>query len=97
MGLEIVELTLEIEQRFGIEIPDSSLESLRTVGDWYVLLRRLLPGPDAKGEGPSPSGRGTVGDCDLWRHLQSMVAGIASVPCERVSPETRLIEDLGMG
>ena len=32
-SLAVVELVLELEQEFGIEIPDEDVEKLRTVGD----------------------------------------------------------------
>ena len=41
-SLDTMEMTLGIEERFGIEIPDSELESLRTVGDAVSLVERTL-------------------------------------------------------
>lgn len=41
-SLDTMELTLGIEERFGIEIPDADLEELRTVGDAVSLVERKV-------------------------------------------------------
>ena len=37
-SLDIVEITMNIEEEFGIDIPDEQMEAMRTVGDivFYV-------------------------------------------------------------
>jgi acyl carrier protein len=42
MGLDIVEMVMEIEERFGIEIEDDALMQIRTVGDMHVFLMSKL-------------------------------------------------------
>ena len=37
-SLDTVELTLGLEERFGIEVPDEELEDLVTVGDAVALI-----------------------------------------------------------
>jgi acyl carrier protein len=39
-SLDVTELTLGLEERFGIEIPDSELENIGTVGDAVSLIER---------------------------------------------------------
>lgn len=41
-SLDTVEMTLGLEERFGIEIPDSDLENVATVGDAVDLIERKL-------------------------------------------------------
>jgi acyl carrier protein len=41
-SLDTMEMTLGIEERFGIEIPDAELEDLRTIGDAVGLVERKL-------------------------------------------------------
>lgn len=97
MGLEIVELTLEVERTFGIEIPDRELERLRTVGGWYACLRAMLPS-DSEGTAATTRDPPTaISDAELWQRLRSIVAATSGVSPERVVPSARLIEDLGMG
>jgi acyl carrier protein len=40
MSLDIVLLFMDIEQKFGVVIPDNSAERIRTVGDTYQFLLR---------------------------------------------------------
>lgn len=41
-SLDTMELTLGLEERFGIEIPDQELEGLATVSDAVGLVQRKL-------------------------------------------------------
>ena len=41
-SLDTMELTLGMEEQFGIEIPDAELEDLVTVGDAVALIQRKL-------------------------------------------------------
>ena len=42
-SLDTVELTLGLEERFGIEIPDTELEGVTSVGDAVTLISKKLP------------------------------------------------------
>jgi acyl carrier protein len=41
-SLDTVELTLGLEEKFGIEIPDTELENVATVGDAATLIEKKL-------------------------------------------------------
>jgi acyl carrier protein len=41
-SLDVTELTLGLEERFGIEIPDEELEEIGTVGDAVTLIEKKL-------------------------------------------------------
>lgn len=41
-SLDKINLSFEVEEAFGIEIPDDSLSSLRTVADVVAGVKRLL-------------------------------------------------------
>ncbi len=41
-SLDTVELTLGLEERFGIEIPDTELEGVGTVGEAATLIEKKL-------------------------------------------------------
>ena len=49
MGLDLVELVMEVEDEFAITIPDADAEKIQTVGDLYqyVLQRTGHPAADA--------------------------------------------------
>ncbi|CAN5642117.1 acyl carrier protein [soil metagenome] len=41
-SLDTVELTLGLEERFNIEIPDTDLEGVATVGDAVTLIEKKM-------------------------------------------------------
>lgn len=41
-SLDTMELTLSLEERFSIEIPDAELEGLETIADAAALIERKL-------------------------------------------------------
>jgi acyl carrier protein len=43
-SLDIVEMVMEIEQEFGLTVPDSEAEQVKTVGDLLRLIERLRRG-----------------------------------------------------
>lgn len=42
-SLDTVELTVALEEKFGVEIPDSDLEGVVTVGDAIDLIQTKTP------------------------------------------------------
>jgi acyl carrier protein len=42
-SLDTMEMTLQMEERFGIEIPDQELEGLETVQDAVNLIEKKTP------------------------------------------------------
>lgn len=42
MGLDSVEIVMEVEDRFGITIPDKQAEQIRTVGDFHNCVWNIL-------------------------------------------------------
>ena len=42
-SLDIVQITMAVEESFGITIPDDVTGKVRTVGDLFELLAELLP------------------------------------------------------
>ncbi|MEO1236010.1 MAG: hypothetical protein AAFX76_04405 [Planctomycetota bacterium] len=88
MGLDGVELVIEVEEQFGIEIADAEAESVQTVGDLYALVQA----------------KGVVGDvrtpCVLrpvFRKLTRAIDDTAPGPSPRWRPSTPLRDVFGPG
>jgi acyl carrier protein len=78
MGIDAVELVMQVEEAFGIELPDEGL-SLATVGKFsqYISKRVENYEPDA-----------------VWEIVQRIVAENLNIPLSEVRPDSRWIEDL---
>jgi acyl carrier protein len=89
MGLDIVEMVIEVETVFGVPIPDEDAARLRTVGDLYdyVAVRRV---PDAVGSGGGPY------EGDLWERLLDLLEREIGVDRTELRPEASFVEDLRM-
>jgi acyl carrier protein len=85
MGLDTVELVMEIEEAFGITIPDAEAEKILTIGDAY---RYIL----AKMEGPPMTTPGCLSAAAFYR-LRRQLMGLLRIERRRIRPASRL-EDL---
>lgn len=66
MGLDIVEMVMEVEAVFGIEIPDADAERLRTVGDLYQYLHSQIAPSEAPSAGWPYAG-------ELWERYLDVI------------------------
>jgi acyl carrier protein len=59
MGLDVIELVMEVEEHFGISIPDSQAERIYTVGELYgyILKQMGLKPPGRKASIRCPTSR----------------------------------------
>jgi acyl carrier protein len=92
MGLDIVELVMEIERTFAIDIPDADAERLRTVGDMYEYLRARVE-PEAWA--PQPPDADPTDD-PLWIDLLDVIETETGVERERLVPGASFVEDLDL-
>ena len=92
MGLDIVELVMEIEQFFAIDIPDADAERLRTVGEMYEYLRARVE-PDVW---PPPPPNTDPMDDPLWTDLLDVIEKETGVERERLVPGASFIDDLDL-
>jgi acyl carrier protein len=93
MGLDTVELVMEIEDEFNICIPDEDAERIRTVGDVYHFILAQKDRPVEHGCEPPSIGTPE----EVWRKLTDVVVRVLRVRPEDVRPEARWYEDLGAG
>ena len=42
MGLDVVELVMDLEREFAVELPEERLNSVRTVGGLYSLVAEMV-------------------------------------------------------
>jgi acyl carrier protein len=93
MGLDIVEMVMEVEETFGIEVPNHDAERLRTVGDLYWYVREHVPNPPTSDAARHDTG---VPADEIWERLLDVIQKEAGVKRERLVPTARFADDLGM-
>ena len=86
MGLDTVEILMEIEDEFDISIPDQVASNSITVGETHRVVVDLLV---AKGRKHSPEM-----ESDVWRRLVTIVTKQMDIKPEAVRPESRWIPDI---
>jgi acyl carrier protein len=87
MGLDSIEIVMEIQDEFEVRIPDEDAEQLRTVGDIidYVERRlREIPRPPASAKDRAAAER-----------VVRIVAETLRVDPASITRDSRLAEDLG--
>jgi acyl carrier protein len=82
MGLDVVEMVMEVEKVFGFEIPDADAGHLRTVGDLHQYIREHAPG--------------AAEDPQLWERLVAVLERETGAPRKAIRAEASFIEDLRM-
>jgi hypothetical protein len=89
MGLDIIEMVMEVETAFAIEIPDYIGPYLSTVGALYdYVVTHVQPPPAGLGPG--------VYSGELWERYLDIVARESGVRRERLRPTARFVADLQM-
>lgn len=89
MGLDIVELFLDVEDEFGVQIDDELNVSIRTAGELHAAVINLC---SRKGH--------TIDDAFIGssrKTSQKIIATTFGVFPEDIEPDTRFLEDLGAG
>jgi hypothetical protein len=86
MGLDTVEILMDIEEEFDISIPDEVASNLLTVGDTHRLIVDMLV---AKG-----TFRTNALESEAWNRLVKIVTRVVSIEPGKVLPESRLMPDI---
>jgi acyl carrier protein len=96
MGLELAEIVMDAEDLFKISIPESDGERIRRAGDFHSLISKQLEQRNWSKSIDHPEGPKWTED-EIWKELRHMIARGLNVPLERVTKESRFVEDLGAG
>ena len=85
MGLDTVELVMEVEEAFGISIPDSEAATLSTVGDLhrYVVMASTAAGRPVTAQ-------------EAWTRLCDILEHSYAVRRSKITPSARIAADLGL-
>lgn len=89
MGLDIIELFMDIEKEFELDIPDEDAVTLETVGLLYDYLCRRSPRLTG-----TPAGVYTGW---AWDRLAQLIREAAPPFGGEVRPQAHLVRDLGLG
>jgi hypothetical protein len=89
MGLDIVEMVIELEKEFAIDLPDADLRRVETVGQLFALIG-IRTGSLPNAESMTCSGH-------VWARYLDVIERETDLPRSRLVPEARFIHDLGLG
>ncbi|NQU76843.1 MAG: hypothetical protein HQ546_11080 [Planctomycetes bacterium] len=85
MGLDDVEMMMQVEEAFDITIDESRYTELRSVGGLVACVERTL----------SESGRERP--ADLAETIIAIVSDVSGTPAEEIHADSRFYEDLNLG
>jgi acyl carrier protein len=87
MGLDTVEIVMEIEETFGIIVPDRDAEKIQTIGDAYRCIIAKLEFPEAPG---------TCLTSHAFYHFRRTLMRKLGTPRDAVRPEASMDKLLPM-
>lgn len=85
MGLESVELVMEIEERFGISMSDADAALISTVGD---LQRFIVAACEETEQQVTPD--------EAWTWLRDFLEHRYRIPRDKITLDARIGPDLGL-
>jgi hypothetical protein len=86
MGLETVEIIMEIEDRFHVSIPDKIASTCNTVSDLQRELSTLL-----QQQGRQPS---QALEHEIYDGIVAVIVKQTRIPASKIRPESRWIGDI---
>ena len=82
MGLDSVQLIMDVEAKFGFDISDADAGKIRSVGDLHeYILAHAQPRPDPEA---------------AWAWLVETIEEEFGIPRKRIVPEAWIVRDLGI-
>lgn len=83
MDLDIVEMVLEVEERFGIALDDDAGSGMRTVADLADAVAERLPSPRERAA--------------ILNEVRQIASACSGVAIEKIEPGSEFVRDLGDG
>lgn len=92
MGLDVVELVMEVEDAFDISIPDDDFEEIMTVGDLhdYIVKRRCVEDPDRN----EPTRPNVCLTAMAFVRIRSVLVSKLGIERSTIRPETGITDML---
>jgi len=89
MGLDFVELLMDVEDEFDVRVDEESHLAIQTVGDLHVVVLNLM----------TAAGRTVTDEVtqSSWISIQRIVSETYGVDHGELQHDTRFVEDLGAG
>lgn len=82
MGLDSVELLIEVENTFGVTLHQREVTHVATVEDLHALILRSLDVVE--------------NEKDIYSRLVRLIHLQQNIPIEKIHPHSRLVDDLGI-
>ena len=84
MGLDTVELVMDVEEVFEISFSDKEASEIETVGEFYETILSKLPNGETRKK-------------EVWEQLRKIIGKyISKKDFEKITPEARIVKDLGI-
>jgi acyl carrier protein len=91
MGLDLYELVLEVEEEFGVRIPDADMQQVESVGDLFAATVKNVV------EQHPERFAGDLGyEHEVWERLKALLVYQLGVKPEQIVPSARFFYELGI-
>lgn len=91
MGLQLVEIVLELEARFKVRISDEECERVTAVAEMAAVVSNQL-----QIDKQSRDVRQSLTEQQVLGMVRAIIAVEMRMPIDKVLPESRLVKDLGV-
>ncbi len=88
MGLDVVELVMEVEEHFGIELRTKEAQKVRTIGDLVDVVYAFKLVEPSSSDSPMEKSQ-------ILAELLPIVSEQLGIDVSTLRPESRFVEDLG--
>jgi hypothetical protein len=95
MGIDFLDCRFRIEREFGLVRGDLDGDRFEVRRDARGVMVGATAGDVARWVEACMAARGKEPPVDLWPRVRACIAATVAVPVAEVTPDSRMIEDLG--